>query len=422
MKIKNKKYLVLSIVLMLALSCFLSFQNAYSFESDGVDIVLVLDCSSSLKTSDPDKLILKSAIMVAEMIKAKGWRYGVIMFEGNVTGTIPLREIENQHSVDTITEELQSLYHQNGKWTDLPRGLYQAILMLLKEDGFNKQRVIIALTDGEDDPELGRSIENVNTDRENAIAIAKDADIPIFTIGLNVSGSFSQDNNKLISNETKAQAYEVRESSQVEPTVTDIIERFYSQINSEEPSPLPSDDPSLPPMQSIITPQPTESTQQPTEQTPPTTDERNYIFVAIVIGIVCIFAIFMIVFMFSNSKKEYVLSIKLEYSKNIRVFDVKKRIPLPKKRFSCLSFRGMFLEYELMNKDSPFFKPIRHILLFKIADRMILFKLGDVHRKILLSSFRNKAILSLSSSEKETITINASVDLKLCILLQVKIK
>jgi len=275
-----------AIIILLALFC-LPLPNSRAIgETDGVDIVLVMDCSGSMKKNDPDKLALRGAAMVAEMIQADGWRYGAVMFEGHVTGTIPLREVEDGDAVDAIEAELQSVYHQNGRRTDLPRGLYQALQIYLESGNIGNTRIIIALTDGEDDPESGRSMKDVDSDRSMVVALAREMSVPIYVIGLNVNGSVSQDINELISSETGADAYDIATADQIEPTLTEILERFRIKPALPEPEPTPTPTPTPKPIPSP-TPVPTTiPTPQPPPPPKPTFNILNLFIVVVLFGVV----------------------------------------------------------------------------------------------------------------------------------------
>jgi len=229
--------------------------------TDGVDIVLVMDCSGSMRRNDPDKLILHGATMVAEMIQADGWRYGAVMFEGHVTGTLPLRDVGDEEAVESIRTELGAIYHQTGRWTDLPRGLYQAIQIFLESEDNGNERVIIALTDGVDEPESGRNKNDVDRDRNIAIALSREMKIPIYVIGLNVNGSVSQEMNEFISSETSAEAFDIATADQIEPTLTAILSRFERRPIIPEPTPTPIPTPTPTPTPTS-TPEPV-PTQQP---------------------------------------------------------------------------------------------------------------------------------------------------------------
>jgi len=285
-----KRYFSTIILVVLAMCCLLP-SAAYAIENAaGVDIVLVMDCSGSMRRNDPDKLILHGATMVAEMIQADGWRYGAVMFEGHVTGTLPLREVGDDEAVEAIRTELKSVYHQNGRWTDLPRGLSEAIQIFREGGDVGNERVIIALTDGADDPESGRKMDDVDRDRGFVIWLSQEMNVPIYVIGLNVNGTVSQEVNELISNETGAEAFDIATADQIEPTLTAILNRFRKQPAPPEPTPTPSP---IPTPTSTPSPTPT-ATPTPAPTMMPTVDPPqksllsglNLFIAAVLLGVV----------------------------------------------------------------------------------------------------------------------------------------
>jgi len=278
-----------TIILLVLAMCFLLSSGAQAIgNNNGVDIVLVMDCSGSMRRNDPDKLALHGAAMVAEMIQTDGWRYGAVMFEGHVTGTIPLRGIVDEEAVEAIRTELASAYHQSGRRTDLPRGLHEAIQLFREGGDIGNERVIIALTDGEDDPESGRKMDDVDRDRGFVIWLSQEMNVPIYVIGLNVNGSVSQEMNELISNETGAEAFDIATADQIEPTLAAILDRFRRQPTPPEPTPTPTQPPTATP-----TPAPT-ATPTPAPTPMPTIDPQqksllsglNLFIAAVLLGVV----------------------------------------------------------------------------------------------------------------------------------------
>jgi len=285
----KRLYLTAALVL-LAVCCLTAPYAGAVGNDDCVDIVLVMDCSGSMRRNDPDKLVLHGATMVAEMIRADGWRYGAVMFEGHVTGAIPLREVADEEAVEAIKAELESIYHQNGRWTDLPRGLYEAIQIFLEGGDIGNERVIIALTDGADDPESGRTMKDVDRDRNIAISLSREMNIPVYVIGLNVNGSVLQDMNELISSETGAEAFDIAAADQIEPTLTAILERFRKRPLPPEPTPTPTPAPTAAP---TPTPTPAPATEPTIQQDPPATRKLRglNLFIIAVLLVAAIFAV-----------------------------------------------------------------------------------------------------------------------------------
>ena len=242
----------------------LVLSNSLVVIAKSVDVVLVLDASQTMRASDPNKMALYGAARVIETIQGIGWRFGAVVFDGNVSGTLPLREVTGGKSVADIQADLDSIYHQNGLYTDVPRGLHGAMELYLGGDNVGNERIVIVLNDSEDDPEPGRSAEDIDNYRRAVIRFMSDLyNIKIYTIGLNTNNSFSQEKNELIATETGAQAYEITNSDQIESTLFKILSPYLpNPIKSIPRSPLPA------------TPTPSNNTTAPSptpESTPPTT-------------------------------------------------------------------------------------------------------------------------------------------------------
>ena len=142
-----------------------------NFEQHGRDIVLAIDTSKSMLSTDYAPNRLTRAKLAAQDIldSMKGDRIGLIAFAGTAQVEAPLTT-DYQTVLDAITQLDTKTVERGG--TDITSAIRAAELALGKSEG--SYRALVLLTDGED-------LE------ENAIAAAKDAasfGIRIFTVGI----------------------------------------------------------------------------------------------------------------------------------------------------------------------------------------------------------------------------------------------
>ena len=416
-----RRFCLKTILLLFVLCCLLVSGLYASGDTPGVDVVLVIDCSGSMRTGDPDKLALSGAAMVADMIREDQWRYGAVMFDGRVSGTITLQEVTDEGTVDTIKTELKSIYHQTGRWTDLPIGLDKAIKLLLAGGDIGNERIIIALTDGKDDPDKSiRTMADVDHDREDIIKLARELNIPIFTIGLNVKGLVPQEINQFISSETNAESYEIATADQIEPTLIAILDRYRAKPVPPSPTPTPPPTPSP-------TPAPTTApTQAPTpEPTPAPEDPPPVLFrlsklivIGIALFVVSVIVFFIIYFRFNYSKTDMTdvnLYIYLHYPK-FNALNSTKYVNFCLSSFRFLTLYGMLLRAGFP-KGNLSFPAAKYIFMYRIKDNIIIRRFLISSNKAKLSSYKRKVALPLSTGGRVTIALKASRDSELIVTL-----
>jgi Ca-activated chloride channel family protein len=146
-----------------------------NFEQHGRDIVLAIDTSKSMLSTDCAPNRLARAKLAAQDIldSMKGDRIGLIAFAGTAQVEAPLT-MDYQTVLDAITQLDTKTVDRGG--TDITAAIHSAELALGKSEG--SHRALVLLTDGED-------LE------ENAIAAAKESasyGIRIFTVGIGTKG------------------------------------------------------------------------------------------------------------------------------------------------------------------------------------------------------------------------------------------
>ena len=158
-----------AIVVALARPQFGSIEQ--DFEQHGRDIVLAIDTSKSMLSTDyaPNRLA-RAKLAAQDILDAMvGDRIGLIAFAGAAQVEAPLT-VDYRTVLDAITQLDTKTVERGG--TDLTSAIHSAELALGKSEGF--YRAMVLLTDGED-------LE------EDAVAAAKEAGtygIRIFTVGI----------------------------------------------------------------------------------------------------------------------------------------------------------------------------------------------------------------------------------------------
>ena len=145
--------------------------------TEGIDIVLAVDVSTSMLAKDfiPDRLSVAKEVASEFISDRTGDRIGIVVFAGESFTQSPLTT--DQSSLQTMLGRITSGVIEDG--TAIGNGLATSINRLRESD--SKSKVVILLTDG------------VNNRGEisplTAAKIAKDMGIKVYTIGIGKRGT-----------------------------------------------------------------------------------------------------------------------------------------------------------------------------------------------------------------------------------------
>lgn len=145
--------------------------------TDGIDIVLAVDVSTSMLAKDftPDRLSVSKEVAAEFVADRTGDRIGLVLFAGESFTQSPLTT--DQSSLQTMIGRISSGLIEDG--TAIGNGLATSINRLRESDA--KSKVVILLTDG------------VNNRGEisplTAAQIAKELGIKVYTIGVGKQGT-----------------------------------------------------------------------------------------------------------------------------------------------------------------------------------------------------------------------------------------
>ncbi|MCL2372505.1 MAG: VWA domain-containing protein [Defluviitaleaceae bacterium] len=158
--------------------------------SSGIDVVLVVDTSGSMRTADPERIALEAATLFISMMETRHSRIGIVPFSGTVHNTVPLTPIDDLDIRNEIRRSVSGLEYQG--WTDIGAGLRAAAEMLLESPSDNVPMILL-FTDGHID--LGGGVIRPEQDSYDDTwwVLENLVDTPIYTIGLNYDGALNVD-------------------------------------------------------------------------------------------------------------------------------------------------------------------------------------------------------------------------------------
>ena len=196
--------------------------------SDGIDAILVIDTSGSMRTADPERITLEAASLFMDMMETRNSRIGIVGFSGGLHSVMPLTPINDPAIRDTIRTNISNFVYHG--WTDIGLALREAANMLLDDPEPNNSPMILLFTDGR--IELNqwgdRTVEESYTDAWWAVD-AVGGFAPIYTIGLNYDGSLHIEFLEEIARRTNAASYIADDASELPQIFNEI---FASHIRS----------------------------------------------------------------------------------------------------------------------------------------------------------------------------------------------
>ena len=158
-------------------------------EGEGIDIMLCMDVSGSMGTSDikPTRFHVARDVAIDFVKNRPVDRIGLVIFSGESFTKCPLTPDKN-----TLLTQLQDLKIMDGGYLErgtlIGEGLATSINRIIK--GNSKSKIVILLTDGKEDAPPTRVIDPLT-----AIDIAKANNVKVYCIGM---GSLIQTDEQLV--------------------------------------------------------------------------------------------------------------------------------------------------------------------------------------------------------------------------------
>ncbi|MDO3412736.1 vWA domain-containing protein [Saccharibacillus sp. CPCC 101409] len=195
-----------------------------------IDAVLVLDASNSMAKSDPQKIGNEAMRLFIDMLPVRGDRVGIVSYTDVVQREKALLKIESQADKDELKTFIGQL--GRGAYTDTAVGITEAVNMLSRSAQSGTEPMIVLLADGNTELNSTKTKTLDQSEQELAASVqkAKDAGIPIYTIGLNADGKLNQAELEKLSSETSGKSF-VTTSADELPEILSEIFASHQQLN-----------------------------------------------------------------------------------------------------------------------------------------------------------------------------------------------
>ncbi|MEK5480161.1 vWA domain-containing protein [Paenibacillus sp. FSL R5-0407] len=192
-------------------------------QTSQIDAVLVVDVSNSMNTSDTNKIGNEAMKMFIDMLSVNGDRVGIVAFTDKIQREKALLEIKTPGDKEDLKQFIDGL--DRGPYTDIAVGVKEAIKVLQNGADPNHDPMIVVLADGNNDfdKNSGRTQSESDKELNASVEEAKQAGIPIYTIGLNADGKLNKEALAALSDKTAAKSFSTNSAEDLPQILSEIF-------------------------------------------------------------------------------------------------------------------------------------------------------------------------------------------------------
>lgn len=197
-------------------------------EDGGLDVVIVIDTSGSMKQTDSDRIAIEAAKLFIDMMETSGSKVALVPFSDKVGKIVSMTEINSQSDKADIKTYINTLVYDGD--TDIGLALKQVYDILNQNKNTQNQQVILFFTDGKIDlsDNLERTEEQSMSDSLEVADLVGQENIPIYAIGLNSNGNVDQELITELTNKTNGKKYIVDSAEELPEIFNEIFANFIS--------------------------------------------------------------------------------------------------------------------------------------------------------------------------------------------------
>lgn len=170
-----------------------------------IDAVLTVDVSNSMNDSDRNKVSFEAMKMFVDMTSVQGDKIGIVSYTDKIVREKALLKINSPQDKQDLKSFIDQL--TLGPNTDIAVGVDEAVKVLESGRETGHYPMIVLLADGNNFLAGTRTQEQSDQVLQDSVKRAKQAGIPIYTIGLNADGSLNKSVLENIAKETGGKTF-----------------------------------------------------------------------------------------------------------------------------------------------------------------------------------------------------------------------
>lgn len=177
--------LVVACALLMPITVKSDGELLYNYYNSGIDAVVLIDVSGSMRFTDPERQTLTAAADFIDALPLGASRVGVIGFSGRMQHVIPMQGLESENQLTELRGNIESFQYIG--FTDIGMALLAGAEML-RGAGELTNPMVLLISDGwiQISPsQAPRVAEDSYNDAETALHILNTLDeVPVYTIGI----------------------------------------------------------------------------------------------------------------------------------------------------------------------------------------------------------------------------------------------
>lgn len=181
-----------------------------------VDVVFLVDSSRSMAKSDPDLIRLEAIKLFSDLCSLGSTKIGFVLFGDEINYSQAPTAVNTEDDRTALKKKVDELNELKGT-TDIGMAVLHAVNLLTSDESGGKGKFIVFLSDGKTvipSNSTDRTLDDSKSDLTEGIVNARNAGIPIYTIGLNANGDVDEVELQNISSSTYADSTYMTDSAQ----------------------------------------------------------------------------------------------------------------------------------------------------------------------------------------------------------------
>ncbi len=172
-------------------------EKSASIDNEDFNLVLLIDRSGSMKSTDRSKLVKDAAKMFIDLCDEGGNSHIAVMSFDTMVYNSGFITVSNAYQREVVKNEISSIDYAAGG-TDIGQALLSAVQFVCGESEPDQKKMIVLFTDGYTQDLNDKTIEESESELQLALKTAVENDCRIFTLGTNYNGSMTENGRKAL--------------------------------------------------------------------------------------------------------------------------------------------------------------------------------------------------------------------------------